>query len=232
MAPRHSTSIAAVAVTLLANSVQAQSQDLEGAPVTSCADLECNLIPNGTLAQCDIQGREYTAIGAVPFKSPFNTSSNLTWTEGSVFNYPDGILKAVFTRDFFLGIPEDLDLRDESDVQSCAAFFVDSNATFPLYQPPGTCSDTIGADCAKALQRQAGEVANNGDDISSSSDLCSRMQAAFTNSTPPSECSKMSLNGTDWGRIMFRRMFAHPHLPTRTDLSFSSPHRPFSADHP
>lgn len=205
MAPK-SIPITATALALLA---RAQAQYTDGSSIASCADFDCNVMNNNT-AQCEIQDRTYSAIGAVPFKTPFDSSTNLTWTEGSVFAYPNGLLKTTFVRDFFLGMPPGLDLREDNGFHGCAAFFVDSNASFPLYKPPGTCDDTLGDGCARALQDQAGDVITDDSNISSAEELCTRMEEAFSSDSPPSACSQMSLNGESFGRIKFRRKSKHP----------------------
>lgn len=169
--------------------------------IASCADFDCNT----GLSNCTIQDRSYNVAGSVEFASPLGDDTDLTWTTGAVMTYPDGPEYPNLVKDYYLGTPPDLDLTSEGGVNGfhgCAAFFVDSNASFPMDQEPGTCSDVIGSDCVSALMNRAAEATSNST-YSSADDLCSSLREAFNSSSPPSECSAMTLGG-EWGRIQFK----------------------------
>lgn len=178
--------------------------------IASCSDFNCTAHgPNN----CTVQGENYYSAGMVPFETPFD--SNLTWTVG-YRGYQETTLPQWHhtVMDYYLGVPPNIDLSTDHDgFSGCAAFFLDSNVSFPLMQPPGTCASIIGGECVQALQSQAADAVQGS--ISSAQDLCSILSDAFTSSAP-SACSVMALNGTKWGRIRFQRASDVQSLMSRT----------------
>ncbi|KAK4506494.1 hypothetical protein PRZ48_000226 [Zasmidium cellare] len=199
--------------------------------IASCADFSCNT----GLSNCTVQDRSYNVAGSIQFPSPFS-SENLTWTTGAVMTYPEGPTYPNLVKDYYLGIPPDLDLSSDEGVNGfhgCAAFFVDSNASFPMAQGTGTCGDVLGDGCVSALRERAAEAVGD-TTFRSAEDLCSRLRVAFNSSSPPDECSSMTLDG-EWGRMRFARPSAptpptqqqnvssncHPVIPSTHDLAFT-----------
>lgn len=166
-----------------------------------------------------LQRPRQLSAGMLPFPTPFQF--NLTWTVGlRGENRNTSTIYQTWYKDHYLGAPPTLDLRQESvnGWIGCAAFFVDSNASFPLRQPPGICDTVIGAGCVEALQQNAVQAAEHVDDAAS---LCASLDDAFQ-TTPPEACSAMSLEGDSWGRIRFRRKSTSPRS-LRLVLTFSQP---------
>ena len=77
--------------------------------IASCADFECNT----GISNCTVQDRSYNVAGSVQFPSPFTSNTNLSWTTGAVMTYPDGPTYPNLVKDYYLGIPPDLDLSRE-----------------------------------------------------------------------------------------------------------------------
>lgn len=194
--------MAGIGFLLLAFVLPTQCQYHYGA-IASCSDFECNG-PN----HCDLQGNSYFSAGMLPFETPFGP--NLTWTmalRGEDHNTSNAY--TTWIKDYYLGSPPDLDLKQEKidGYLGCAAFFVDSNATFPLRQPPGTCNDVIGRQCAYTLRNIA--ISSIGNHTADSQDLCSKMEYAFNDNVSPA-CSVMVLKNQTWGRVKFRRKLISP----------------------
>lgn len=194
--------VAGIGLLLLAFALPSQCQYHYGA-IASCSDFECDG-PNS----CNLQGNSYFSAGMLPFETPFGP--NLTWTmalRGENHNTSNAY--TTWIKDYYLGSPSDLDLEQEKidGYLGCAAFFVDSNASFPLRQPPGTCNDVIGRDCVHALRNIA--ISSIGNHTADSQELCSKMEYAFNGDLSPA-CSVMGLKNQTWGRVKFRRKLTSP----------------------
>ena len=172
--------------------------------IASCADFECNT----GIANCTVQGHDYAVAGSVSFSQPFS-AAKLTWRTGVVTTYPNGTqaptLYSTIVKEYYLGVPPDLNLRQDTVAGHFgrAAFFIDSNTTFPLEQEPGTCRDVLGNDCVRFLQGVASTGIESSEmRINSSEVLCSMLRDELNAEDVLPQCSS-TLLGASFGRVEF-----------------------------
>ncbi|KAF2171357.1 hypothetical protein M409DRAFT_50810 [Zasmidium cellare ATCC 36951] len=207
MATRNPPAVGVLSILLSMMATSANSQYAYGS-IASCADFDCNT----GISNCTVQERSYNVAGSVQFPSPFGDNTNLTWTTGAVMAYPDGPTYPNLVKDYYLGTPPDLDLSSEDGVNGfhgCAAFFVDSNASFPSNQQPGTCGDVLGSKCVTALTDQAEEAIGD-TTFRRAEDLCSRLQAITVPLAPQPPTTEQNASSN-----------CHPVIPSTHNLAFT-----------
>lgn len=176
--------------------------------IASCADFDCN--PG--IYNCTFGSKNYSVAGMVPFQAPV-LPENLTWSLAQFTSDARASEYQVSHKDFYIGTPPTLDLSTAT-YDGCAAFFVDSNATYPIGEPsahptgipPPPCDSVIGSECIAAMESDITEFVR-ASDIQSVDDLCNGMRDAVHRGNARQACSRVALGGTDWGRIAFRGMF-------------------------
>jgi len=167
----------------------------------------------------------------VPFQAPV-LPENLTWSLAQFTSDARASEYQVSHKDFYIGTPPTLDLSTAT-YDGCAAFFVDSNATYPIGEPsahptgilPPPYDSVIGSECIAAMESDITEFVR-ASDIQSADDLCNGMRDAVHRGNARQACSRVALGGTDWGRIAFRGLIGPnaPRPPTPSENATANCH--------
>ncbi|KAI0393823.1 hypothetical protein F5Y17DRAFT_430399 [Xylariaceae sp. FL0594] len=169
---------------LLASIANASSEALNST-IVGCVEVGCP--PSSSVKaedNCTVTDNSYSYIGLTSLDTAHDNLKGLTWTK-AVKAIDSGGKSITFKSSFLLGTPPNLDL---SNTTACSLFFHGispslsfHNNTPDLELAQGTCSDALGADCAKSLLDQArGFLDRSRDNITSSEELCSALRENLT----------------------------------------------------
>lgn len=175
------------------------------AQLAGCATVNCPA--EGADWDCPVGNVTYMALGIASFESDISPTKPLTWTLAHSEQPIAGSDQYLWTREYFLGTPASISLRNVSSYSGCAVFFqgmtrkLQFNNTDPHFSE-GTCSDVLTAECVSDLLSQAHD-----ETISLSSTptafnetaTCLRLQSVLQNGVPKS-CSQIAHNS--WGELV------------------------------
>lgn len=120
------------------------------AELLSCADIGCPTVGKDT--NCSVNGTRLTDLGVSNFSTSLSPKP-LSWTVG----YVNGTNGSEDRREFYLGMPSNLDLSNVSSVSGCSLVFTGTTYASMDKSASGNCSDGLGASCTSQLLKQAQE---------------------------------------------------------------------------
>lgn len=159
---------------------------------------------------CTVGNSTAVGIGIITTNSSLSAPEPLTWTI-AIQPTKENNTRRAFERDFFLGTPPSLDLRNTSR-GACALIFdgVSSNLTFndhnPQYGANGTCDNALGPACVSDLRSQSVtelQLILGADGVvdEDTSGTCEALASALREHAPAS-CS--AAGSGNWGTLLAR----------------------------